>query len=285
MLLIYLFACRGEEPTSVPETVDQAPLRRMTERQFNNSIRDIFPETELPYLLLPHTGLEGFYDNDISTVNPNNSTISAFQDIAMQLSISLHEEEYFPACEDTDCTVEILLPLSSQFWRRPLTAEEQTDLEEMYREWSDTSSPDLAVLLGIQYLVQSPDFLYFPEIGIQEGQHRKLTGYEVASRLSYFLWNSMPDQELLEKASDASILQQEILVEQTWRMLSDEKANKGILNFHRQWLHWDSITETVIDFENVQIYEGQEEEGYQNVADGCFHTFAGRAFRSHQPAT
>ena len=95
MLLIYLFACRGEEPTSVPETVDQAPLRRMTERQFNNSIRDIFPDTELPYLLLPHTGLEGFYDNDISTVNPNNSTISAFQDIAMQLSISLYEEEIF----------------------------------------------------------------------------------------------------------------------------------------------------------------------------------------------
>ena len=158
----------------------------------------------------------------------------------MQLSISLYEEEYFPACEDTDCTVEILLPLSSQFWRRPLTAEERTDLEEMYREWGDSSSPDLAVLLGIQDLVQSPDFLYFPETRIQEGQHRKLTGYEAASRLSYFLWNSMPDQELLEKASDDSILQKEILVEQTWRMLSDEKANKGILNFHRQWLHWDS---------------------------------------------
>ena len=46
-----------------------------------------------------------------------------------------------------------------------------------------------------------------------------------------------------------------------------KRQTKVSSNSHRQWLHWDSITETVIDFENVQIYEGQEEEGYQNVAD------------------
>jgi len=96
-----------------------------------------------------------------------------------------------------------------------------------------------AIELLIQTVLQSPQFLYridsfaapTPEVGAV-----RLGSWEIASRLSYFLWNSMPDEELFEAAEKDSLADAEEVERQARRMLEDPRARTVVLDFHRQWL-------------------------------------------------
>ena len=121
-----------------------------------------------------------------------------------------------------------------------------------------------ALELGIAYLLQVPDFLYFPEFGTgtsSEGSQRvALTSYEVASRLSYLIWNSMPDETLLELARADKLRDRETVVAQAWRMLGDIKAQRGVLGFYKQLLDLDKIGTTSLDF-SVYLSEFEGDAG------------------------
>jgi hypothetical protein len=96
-------------------------------------------------------------------------------------------------------------------------------------------------------MLQSPDFLYLPELGgeIPQGELVALDGHELASRLSYFLWSSMPDDELLDAAD--SLADPEVLEAQTRRMLDDPRARESIAAFHTQWVGLHNVDELFKD--------------------------------------
>ena len=91
----------------------------------------------------------------------------------------------------------------------------------------------------------SPNFLYMDET--MHPQSRKLHPHELATRLSYFLWSSMPDEELFQSAGDGSLLQSEVLNTQVERMLKDPRSEQFTHNFVGQWLHLREINETTPD--------------------------------------
>jgi hypothetical protein len=102
----------------------------------------------------------------------------------------------------------------------------------------------VGIQLVIQAALQSPSFLYRVELGqgAEAGAtYQKLTDHEMASRLSYFLWGTMPDPELFAAADAGQLGSKEEIEAQARRMLDDPKAKDAIAEFHTQWLDYDRI--------------------------------------------
>src|SRR3970040_996265 len=96
-------------------------------------------------------------------------------------------------------------------------------------------------------ILASPHFLYRAESGDGTGGTRTLTDLELASRLSFFLWSSLPDEELLDLAIGSRLSEPEGLAEQVRRMLADERAMSWVAVFAFQWLHVSKLDEIVPD--------------------------------------
>ena len=95
----------------------------------------------------------------------------------------------------------------------------------------------------VALLLQSPHFLYRIDLGTGEGETRRYTSTEMASRLSFFIWNGPPDAELLDVAVADGLLDDGPLNLQVQRMLADEKARRGLRNFFTEWLQLYKLEE------------------------------------------
>jgi hypothetical protein len=134
---------------------------------------------------------------------------------------------------------EILSSFASRAYRRPATDEETERLVKLALSVKNQSeSYERAIVTAISACLVSPKFLYRPEIdeSPDSTKRRALNAYELASRLSYFLWSSMPDDALLSKADDGSLLRNDVLQKEVTRMLADKKIKMWIYDFAFQWL-------------------------------------------------
>lgn len=141
------------------------------------------------------------------------------------------------------CAHKIVADLARRAYRRPVTPQEVnqlTSLISMARKHGD--SFEEGIVLAIQAMLVSPHFLFRIERGlpasgaVANGDARRLTDHELAARLSYFLWSSMPDDELLRAADQGELRQPAVLAAQVRRMLKDEKSHALVENFGGQWL-------------------------------------------------
>ncbi len=145
-------------------------------------------------------------------------------------------------------------------WRRPLASEEAKKLEALYVDGRtkglDSESAAREVIVRV---LVSPNFLFkaetLPQVADTKATDVPLSAHELASRLSYFLWASMPDWELSKAANDDSLLKPEVLAAQTQRMLRDSKASALAKEFAGQWLKFSGF------------------ESYNNVDDKKFPQF------------
>ena len=100
--------------------------------------------------------------------------------------------------------------------------------------------------LVVEAMLQSPFFLYHHDVGASgtpQAGTVALTPYELASRLSYFLWNSMPDDTLFARAADGTLATDAVLTAEVQRMVTSDKAAATIALFHRQWLDVSELPE------------------------------------------
>ena len=132
-----------------------------------------------------------------------------------------------------------LLPLA---FRRPIDEAEALAIVNLVEaELNAGVSPEEAIKTGLVAMLCSPDFLYLFEPA-EEGSPRRLTDYELAARLSYFLWSTMPDDELTRLAESGRLQSAEVLAKEVDRMLADPKIEGFINGFARQWLKVDEIS-------------------------------------------
>ena len=138
----------------------------------------------------------------------------------------------------------LLMKFAHRAFRRPVNPAELTDVLKLVEEKLDQEYCfQDALRIGFQAILCSPEFLFLNE------QPGKLDAHALASRLSYFLWSSLPDEELLRLASDNSLHQPAVLRKQVNRMLADPKASRFVQNFCGQWLDLRRITITQPDEE------------------------------------
>lgn len=134
--------------------------------------------------------------------------------------------------------VNAVLDFAEQAWRRPLQSEERTELKGLYQSFRDLKlSHAEAIQMLLARVLVSPTFLYRSEHVSPGIEPTTVTDWELASRLSYFLWSSLPDQELRELAAQNRLHEPEVLKSQVKRMLRDPKVRRLAIEFGCQWLH------------------------------------------------
>lgn len=131
-----------------------------------------------------------------------------------------------------------VLDFATQAWRRPLTTGELSELHLLYQELRKQELPhSLAVRMLVTRVLVSPAFLYRGERAMPGPKAMAINDWELATRLSYFLWSSTPDVELRSLANAGKLHEPEVLRQQTQRMLKHAKIRRLATEFGCQWLH------------------------------------------------
>lgn len=134
--------------------------------------------------------------------------------------------------------VEAVLGFAGQAWRRPLSDAEQSDLRALYQKLRKQELPHaVAVRMMLARVLVAPAFLYRGEKSAPGPKAARVNDWELATRLSYFLWSSAPDAELAQLATAGKLHDPDVLVAQAKRMLKDAKVRRLATEFGCQWLH------------------------------------------------
>ncbi len=152
--------------------------------------------------------------------------------------------------EDEACAKQILAGLTRRAYRRPSTAADLTVPLKFYREARKTEGFEAGIEMGLRAVLVSPEFLFRVEqdpVGAAPKSVYRITDLELASRLSFFLWSSIPDEELLSAAVRGDLHQPAVLQKQVKRMLADQRSRMLVTNFADQWLYLRNLASITPD--------------------------------------
>ena len=172
------------------------------------------------------------------------------------LSPTPTREKLFASCypssreQELTCGESLLRQLATRAYRRPVSADDMAPLLQFFNQGREQAGFDEGMRRGITRLLASPNFLYRAEIapdGTQPGSVYALSSLDLASRLSFFLWSSIPDEQLLQAAMEDRLQDEDELRAQVRRMLADPKAEALAANFAYQWLKLEKLDELIPD--------------------------------------
>src|SRR4029079_8167578 len=141
--------------------------------------------------------------------------------------------------EEEACATSIISRIASKAFRRPSTPEDLESLLEMYKNGKTSGGFEAGVRTAMQAIIAKPEFVFrFEHVpaGVKPGDSYRISDLELASRLSYFLWSTAPDDQLLDLASQGKLHDPINLEKQVRRMLADSRAETLSTNFASQWL-------------------------------------------------
>ena len=150
----------------------------------------------------------------------------------------------------TRCAREIVASLAKRDYRRPVTGEDVNELMQYYQDGVKIGGFEEGIRSAVTGVLASPFFLYRSErvpAGLRPGQTYTISDLELASKLSFFLWNSIPDDELLQLGIAGKLSERATLDRQVRRMLADPKSITLASNFVHQWLDMKRLDEIVPD--------------------------------------
>jgi len=257
LLAVALSACTGNilSPAGGDDgaDTDQGPagdpgrvtVHRLNNSEYNNTVRDLLGTSLRPADNFPADDYSHGFDNiaDALSMSPVQVELYRRAAVALAREAMLDPGRIMPCEPDpadpAPCVRDFVTQFGKRAWRRPLSEDEIAASMAMF----DTAltaggAVDEGIRLVIEYMLSSPHFLFRFEIDPDptSTDPRPLDGYELASRLSYFLWSSMPDDELFAAADTGALGDRDTVLEQVDRMLADPKAAAFVDNFAGQWL-------------------------------------------------
>jgi hypothetical protein len=146
--------------------------------------------------------------------------------------------------EEAPCAKKLLSALMRQAYRKPVSDVDVEDAMSLYQAGRNTGDFDAGIRLALQGILASPQFAFRferPPPDAAPGTAYRLGDLELASRLSFFLWGSLPDEELIALASQGKLRTPSVLEKQVRRMLADPRSDTLATNFARQWLHLQNL--------------------------------------------
>ena len=232
----------GDAAGSNPNT----RLVRLTHSQYANTVRALFGVEETPESGFAPDALNGFgfsTSNDLR-VDPRLGPQyrSAAESLAAQVIDSSALYQRIVSCDEgaANCAGEFIDSFGERAFRRPLSSDESARFQALFDLGASLGDTDDAfregVRLVVEAMLQSPQFLYRTEVssGAVTDGRAALDDWEIASRLSYFLFDSMPDDELFESARQGELHTPEQVATQVARLLDDERAAVKLASFHEQ---------------------------------------------------
>jgi hypothetical protein len=238
--------------TDCPTTdIVQTPLRRLTRFEYANSVRALLQVDPAPALeQLPVDEETNGFDNNsgVLTVSPLHAEKYVFVSETLARS-AVQNLSLLTACEPAAtgaeaCALEFARSFGRKAYRRPITSADEQALLTAYRAGSTGGSHAEGIEVMIRAALQSPDFLYRLEpMGASDATERlvPLTHFEIATRLSFLIWGSGPDDALLDAAERGELATKEQVGTKARAMLQDEKARVSVANFFDQWANTDRL--------------------------------------------
>lgn len=226
------------------------PMRRLTRREYNYAVLDLFGDDTHPADgFIPDEHVAGFAANAVAPVT--KLQVSDYQTAAETVAASLvHERPEALGCDaaEPSCAEFALDRLAPRMFRQELTDEARTLYLGVYDDGNQWGAKK-ALELMVQAMLMDPAFLYQVELTGVEGTDSvvPLNGYEVAGRLALFLWQSVPDEALLDAAKRGELDRPEGIAQQASRMLGDEKAQRVTASFFGQYLEIEHLEDAIRD--------------------------------------
>jgi Protein of unknown function (DUF1592)/Protein of unknown function (DUF1588)/Protein of unknown function (DUF1587)/Protein of unknown function (DUF1585)/Protein of unknown function (DUF1595) len=175
------------------------------------------------------------------------------------------------AASEASCARKVLSTLAVRAYRRPLTEQDVQTLLDFYKEGRAGATFDAGIQRGLERVLSSPSFLFRIEReppNAVVGSVYRLNDLDLASRLSFFLWSSIPDDELLNTAIAGKLKQPVVLEQQVRRMLADPRSSALVKNFVDQWLQMSKLTGLVPDVDAFPDFdENLREAMHQETAE------------------
>ena len=228
------------------------PLRRLTRLEYDNTIRDLLGVS--PNNGGKLTADQGSNDSGFNmggSITGSTDARGVFSNAEEIATASLQKLDALLPCApipsdrsaQDDCANQFVEKFGLRAFRRPLSGSELDELHALYRTQRDapvSGSFQQAIGALITAVLQTPDFLYHwelaPEGAIKEGSLIRLGPYELASRLSYLFWATMPDDALFTAAKEGHLASPDDIARESKRLLADDRAKAGVQDFFLQWL-------------------------------------------------
>jgi mono/diheme cytochrome c family protein len=179
------------------------------------------------------------------------------------------------SAEEDPCAERILSALIRRAYRRPVTSADIEKPMEFYREAKALEGFEAGIEAALTSVLVSPEFLFRIErdpSGIAAGAAYQISDLALASRLSFFLWSSIPDEELLKVAERGELHDPQVLETQTRRMLADPRARNLIGNFAEQWLHLRNLESTTPDLRLFPEFDDNLRQAFRRETELHFET-------------
>jgi hypothetical protein len=236
-------------PGSVAETPTATPLRRLTRAQYNNTVRDLLGVGgEFGATFAGDDDSGGFRSNIVSPVS--EPQVEQYYRVAEEVAgkaVAAGLGKLAPCAPpkpEATCVDDFVRGFGKRAFRRPLSNEEVERYKTVFEAGRAGAELGSGVALVITAMLQSPSFLYLPEFGDARAAEKDglpLDPYEVASRLSYFLLGSMPDEDLFAAADAKALRTPEQIAAQVRRLLKSARARESIVSFFEQWLELSDL--------------------------------------------
>jgi Protein of unknown function (DUF1592)/Protein of unknown function (DUF1588)/Protein of unknown function (DUF1595)/Protein of unknown function (DUF1585)/Protein of unknown function (DUF1587) len=231
------------------ESAGPLGFRRLTYREYVNTLADLFPGID--FQAPPDTDANGDFGFSQAALLSDDTTqrlLEAGEDIAAKAVANLDPLLGCSVASQGEdiCTAQFVDTFGRRVYRRPVEAAEKSELVALAGQLK-TGGYALKdrIRVIVTAMLQAPAFLYRWELGTAtpqvEGKVIKLGPYEIASRLSYFLWSSGPDDQLLDAAATGKLDTNADIDGQLDRMLASSKFQRTVESFHEQWLSLTSL--------------------------------------------
>ena len=251
---------QGGPPAVDPVVAVESGARRLTQAELDNTLRDLLDEKTAPASRLLNEDEFRPFDNDYTIQQASEALITSLEVLAEEVAERAIADDARRAAlvpctpasaGDEQCFREFLEAFLPRAFRRPVTQEDV----DAYLPLLAFATEGIAVVdnnfytaveLAVSAVVQDPEFLYRVKQGTPGNTAGliELDGYEIASRMSYLLWASMPDDVLFAAAAAGTLDSPQGRRSEAIRMLADPKARAQLHRFHAMWLGYRSIPHT-----------------------------------------
>jgi hypothetical protein len=246
-----------------------AVLRRLTHSQYNRTVRDLLGDQTAPANQFPPEDFVNGFKNQGRSQNLSPMLVEAYSGAAERLARNAFQggdrRGLIPCNPSAACRARFVREFGLRAFRRPLEVNEQKRYESLFRRETDFFK---GAQIVVEAMLQSPHFLF----RFDESSNPKWKPYAMASRLSYTLWDSMPDQALFESAARGKLATPQGVEAAARRMLADPRARQALDEFVSQWMRFDRILTASKDRRRFPIFNREvafamTEETRQFVAD------------------
>ena len=174
--------------------------------------------------------------------------------------------------QEEACATKIVSTLARRAFRRPVTKEEVSRVLAFYKTGREKGTFETGIQLAVRRILASPTFVFRVEEdgGFKPGVPHRVSDLELASRLSFFLWSSIPDEPLLDLAARGQLSQPAVLEREVKRMLADRRADALVSNFAGQWLHLRNLKTITPNHDEFPDFDDTLREAFQREAELFF---------------